>query len=63
MKTNATFGSRLITKRRLTAKQFLKERQEGNVSRAQFVPPSIGSSGFGHFETSLARPRYEVILD
>lgn len=63
MKTTATFGSRLITKRKLTARQYLKERREEKVSRAKFVPPAIGSSGFGHFEADLARPRYEVVLD
>lgn len=63
MKTTATFGSRLITKRKLTAKQFLKEKQDGKVTRARFVPPSIGASDFGHFEVKLNRPHYEVILD
>ncbi|MCE8042470.1 hypothetical protein HOP60_09920 [Halomonas daqingensis] len=58
-----TYAGRLTTKRKLSAAQFLKEQQAGSVTKGRFVPPQIGSAGFGHFEVDLVKPRYEVVLD
>ncbi|UTD55923.1 hypothetical protein [Halomonas sp. MS1] len=63
MITTATFGSRLITKRKLTAEKLVAEYRSGKNTKAKFVPPKIGASDFGYFEAKLEKPRYEVILD
>lgn len=58
-----TFGGHMVTKRKMSAAQYLKEQQSGTTTKGRFVPPRIGSAGFGHFEVDLLKPRYEVMLD
>jgi len=43
---------------RLSANKFVEtvERTRANIARSRFIPPSIGSRGFGHFEIEYKVP-------
>lgn len=43
---------------RLPANKFVEvvEQSRVNIARSRFVPPSIGSRGFGHFEVEYKVP-------
>ncbi len=55
-----TYSTSLISSRRMSPGDFLKERRAGKALEAKFVPPKIGSKGFGKFEVKLSTPHYEV---
>lgn len=59
------FTSKLVTKKKMSAKQYLNACQtnKNTSSKARFVTPKVGGSGFGYFEVELQRPHYEVVLD
>lgn len=50
-----------IKVRRISAERYIKlsAREKDNIERARFVPPRIGSRGFGFFELVLKRCVYK----
>ncbi|CAB5577642.1 Uncharacterised protein [Pseudomonas putida] len=53
------------SKRSLTADQFidLARRDRDEIKSVKFVPPKIGSEGFGRFDVELSSTSYEVAFD
>lgn len=50
--------------REMTPEQFMRfsESHADEIRGVRFVPPSIGSKGFGTFEVETKTPYYEVCL-
>lgn len=69
MKSNKAIGDILegiIAARiqELTADQYVRFSHEhpDNIKSVRFVPPRIGSAGFGRFRVETETPHYEVCL-
>lgn len=61
----AIYDAYRSTSRKLSPEGFMelsaKDRDE--IKRVRFVPPKIGSHGFGHFEVETSSPHFEVSID
>ncbi len=47
-------------KQKLSPKDYLSltGKEKRNIVRSKFIPPSVGSHGFGHFDVTLKNPVY-----
>jgi len=59
------FNTILETREIISAEEYLKRRAEGRINPrdVQFIPPKLGSDGFGYFSVKLKTPRYHVSFD
>ena len=51
-----------VHKKILSPKSFLKlvRKHDGTVKESEFVPPSLGKKGFGHFVVTLKDSDYSI---
>ncbi|MBA1179564.1 hypothetical protein G7008_03520 [Pseudomonas psychrotolerans] len=51
--------------RKVSAEHFVEmtARSRDEIKRVRFVPPKIGSRGFGHFEVETGTPHFEVTIE
>jgi len=50
-----------IKRKKISPKAYmqLSARKKGNIARSRFIPPKIGSQGFGYFELIFKHPVYQ----
>ncbi|MCJ1952427.1 hypothetical protein MUB13_26585 [Pseudomonas aeruginosa] len=64
-KEKFTFDAIPTNRRSFTAEEFvhLSKKERDDIKSVRFIPPKIGSEGFGSFDVELGTAWFEVCLD